>query len=194
MTSRVPLAGRLAQRPDAVLTSSVAIGPAETSFHLVAAAPEQEPIESVERTVAPPSSRHQPFTRTVPVPNFAVNLPAAVGTGQGGALGVTLGSIDNTLNLALRLSALESSGLVRIVSAPKVMVLDNKEARINQGTLIPFAQVSALGATPSEQERLRSSVLPTSWPAFSLPALASRPEATRERMLRVRPTLPRRTA
>jgi len=99
-----------------------------------------------------PTAGLSPFTRTVPVPNFAVNLPAAVGTGQGGALGVTLGSIDNTLNLALRLSALESSGLVRIVSAPKVMVLDNREARINQGTLIPFAQVSALGVQTTFQE------------------------------------------
>ena len=99
-----------------------------------------------------PTAGLSPFTRNVPTPNFAVNLPAAVGTGAGGALGVTLGSIDNTLNLGLRLSALESSGLVRIVSAPKVMVLDNREARINQGTLIPFAQVSALGVQTTFQE------------------------------------------
>ena len=99
-----------------------------------------------------PTAGLSPFTRTVSTPNFAVNLPAAVGTGAGGALGVTLGSIDNTLNLALRLSALESSGLVRIVSAPKVMVLNNREARINQGTLIPFAQVSALGVQTTFQE------------------------------------------
>jgi type IV pilus assembly protein PilQ len=99
-----------------------------------------------------PTAGLSPFTRNLSTPNFAVNLPAAVGTGAGGALGVTLGSIDNTLNLALRLSALESSGLVRIVSAPKVMVLDNKEARINQGTLIPFAQVSALGVQTTFQE------------------------------------------
>ena len=99
-----------------------------------------------------PTAGLSPFTRNIPTPNFAVNLPAAVGTGAGGALGVTLGSIDNTLNLGLRLSALESSGLVRIVSAPKIMVLDNKEARINQGTLIPFAQVSALGVQTTFQE------------------------------------------
>jgi type IV pilus assembly protein PilQ len=99
-----------------------------------------------------PTAGLSPFTRNIATPNFAVNLPAAVGTGAGGALGVTLGSIDNTLNLGLRLSALESSGLVRIVSAPKVMVLDNREARINQGTLIPFAQVSALGVQTTFQE------------------------------------------
>ena len=99
-----------------------------------------------------PTAGLSPFTRTVATPNFAVNLPAAVGTGAGGALGVTLGSIDNTLSLGIRLSAAESSGLVRIVSAPRVMVLDNREARINQGTLIPFAQVSALGVQTTFQE------------------------------------------
>ncbi|HEY8038281.1 MAG TPA: type IV pilus secretin PilQ [Polyangiaceae bacterium] len=99
-----------------------------------------------------PTAGLSPFQRNIPNPNFAVNLPAAVGTGSGGALGMTFGSIDNTLNLGIRLSAAESSGLVRIVSAPRVMVLDNREARINQGTLIPFAQVSALGVQTTFQE------------------------------------------
>ena len=46
-----------------------------------------------------PTAGLSPFTNTVPNPNFAVNLPATVGTGQGGALGLTLGSINNTFNL-----------------------------------------------------------------------------------------------
>ena len=99
-----------------------------------------------------PTAGLSPFTRNVPVPNFAVDLPAAVGTGAGGALGLSLGSIDNTVNLGLRLSALETTGMVRIVSSPRVMVLDNREARINQGTLIPYSQVSALGVQTTFQE------------------------------------------
>jgi type IV pilus assembly protein PilQ len=99
-----------------------------------------------------PTAGLSPFTRNIATPNFAVNLPAAVGTGAGGALGISLGSIDNTVNVGLRLSALETTGLVRIVSAPRVMVLDNREARINQGTLIPFSQVSALGVQTTFQE------------------------------------------
>lgn len=99
-----------------------------------------------------PTAGLSPILRNIPTPNFAVNLPAAVGTGSGGSLGMTFGSIDNTINLSLRLSAAESSGLVRIVSAPRIMVLDNREARINQGTLIPFAQVSALGVQTTFQE------------------------------------------
>jgi type IV pilus assembly protein PilQ len=77
--------------------------------------------------------------------DFAVNLPATVGTGEGGALGVTLGSIAGNFNLGFRLSALEDTGTVRIISAPKVTVLNNKEAYIKQGVSIPISVVSAAG-------------------------------------------------
>lgn len=99
-----------------------------------------------------PTAGLSPFSNAVANPNFAVNLPAAVGTGQGGALGLAFGSIDNNFNLNLRLSAAETSGLVRIVSSPRVLTLNNKEARINQGTLIPFSQVSAMGVQTTFQE------------------------------------------
>ncbi len=93
-----------------------------------------------------------PFQQNVPQPNFAVNLPAATGTGQGGALGIALGSIDNNFNIGIRLSAAEASGLLRIVSSPRILTLDNRDARISQGTLIPFAQVSAQGVQTTFQE------------------------------------------
>jgi type IV pilus assembly protein PilQ len=93
-----------------------------------------------------------PFAQNVPQPNFAVNLPAATGTGQGGAIGFSLGSIDNNLNIGLRLSAAEASGLLRIVSSPRVLTLDNRDARISQGTLIPFSQISAQGVQTTFQE------------------------------------------
>ena len=93
-----------------------------------------------------------PFQANVAQPNFAVNLPAATGTGQGGAIGFSLGSIDNNLNIGIRLSAAEASGLVRIVSSPRILTLDNREARINQGTLIPFSQISAQGVQTTFQE------------------------------------------
>jgi type IV pilus assembly protein PilQ len=99
-----------------------------------------------------PTAGLSPFTRTVANPNFAVNLPAAVGTGAGGALGLSFGSIDNTINLAVRLSAAESSGLLRILSSPRILTLDNREAKISQGTLIPFSQVSAAGVQTTFQE------------------------------------------
>ncbi|HSQ67782.1 MAG TPA: type IV pilus secretin PilQ [Polyangiaceae bacterium] len=99
-----------------------------------------------------PTAGLSPFQRQIANPNFAVNLPAAVGTGQGGALGFSLGSVDNNININVRLSAAESSGMVRIVSSPRVLTLDNREARIAQGTLIPFSQVSAQGVQTTFQE------------------------------------------
>lgn len=78
-------------------------------------------------------------------PNFAVNLPVAVGAGSGGALGFVFGSAGGAFTLNLRLSALETQGSVKTISAPKVTTLDNDTARISQGVSIPYSQVSAAG-------------------------------------------------
>ena len=99
-----------------------------------------------------PTGGLSPFNNRVANPNFAVNLPAIVGTGQGGAIGLTFGSINNTVNLAVRLSAAEASGMIRIISSPRILTLDNREARISQGTLIPFSQISAQGVQTTFQE------------------------------------------
>ncbi|MCW5809205.1 MAG: type IV pilus secretin PilQ, partial [Deltaproteobacteria bacterium] len=77
--------------------------------------------------------------------NFAINLPAATGSGEGGAFGLQLGSVGGNLAINLRLSALEDSGTVRIISAPKVTVLNNKKASIKQGVSIPISVISAAG-------------------------------------------------
>lgn len=108
-----------------------------------------------------PTAGLSPLINTIPNPNFAVNLPAAVGTGSGGALGLTFGSINNVLNLNLRLSAAESSGMVRIISSPRILTLDNRVAKISQGTMIPFSQISAAGVNTIFQEaRLALEVKP----------------------------------
>lgn len=99
-----------------------------------------------------PTGGLSPFRTNVPNPNFAVNLPAIVGTDQGGAIGLTFGSINNTVNLAVRLSAAEASGMLRIISSPRILTLDNREARIAQGTLLPFSQISAQGVQTIFQE------------------------------------------
>ncbi len=99
-----------------------------------------------------PTDGLDPNRNAVESPNFAVNLPAAVGGGTGGALGMTFGSVNNLFNLNVRLSAAESNGTVRIISSPRVLTLDNREARISTGTLIPFSQVSAQGVQTVFQE------------------------------------------
>lgn len=78
-------------------------------------------------------------------PNYAVDLPAPVGGGAGGAIGFSFGSISGNLNTNLRLSAAEDMGEVRIISAPKIVTLDNSQAQIEQGVQIPVSQVSAAG-------------------------------------------------
>ena len=46
---------------------------------------------------------------------------------------ITLGSITNNANLNFRLSALEEEGTLKILSSPKILTLDNREAHIEQG-------------------------------------------------------------
>ena len=76
-------------------------------------------------------------------PGFAVNLPASSSVG---GIGFTFGRFtDNPLALDLRLSAGESQGMTKVVSTPKVTVLDNQEAKIQQGESIPFSTLSNAG-------------------------------------------------
>jgi type IV pilus assembly protein PilQ len=102
-----------------------------------------------------------PTSGTALNPNYAVNLPAAVGQGSGGALGFIFGSAGGALNLNLRLSALETEGVVKTISAPKVATLDNIAAKISQGVSIPFSQTSAAGVnTTFVEARLSLEVTP----------------------------------
>ncbi|MCK5689460.1 type IV pilus secretin PilQ, partial [Myxococcota bacterium] len=77
---------------------------------------------------------------------FAVNLPAAVGSGAGGALGFIFGSAGGNQLLSLRLSALEERGKGKIISSPRITTLDNRTAKISQGIDIPITVTSAAGA------------------------------------------------
>jgi type IV pilus assembly protein PilQ len=58
---------------------------------------------------------------------------------------MSFGSLTGNLNTNLRLSAAEDTGEVRIISAPKIVTLDNIAAQIQQGVQIPISQVSAQG-------------------------------------------------
>jgi type IV pilus assembly protein PilQ len=99
-----------------------------------------------------PTAGLSPFANSVPTPNYVVNFPAPAGTGQGGAIGLSLGSLAGNFNLAVRLSAFETTGHVRIISAPRILTLDNHGATISQGTSIPYSQVSAQGVQTAFQE------------------------------------------
>ncbi|MGD2062065.1 MAG: type IV pilus secretin PilQ [Nitrospirota bacterium] len=84
--------------------------------------------------------------------NFAVNLPAGDFTGKvpTGGIGLSLGSLTNSLFLDLRLSALEESGEAKVIASPRVTTLDNQEAIIKQGDEIPYQSTSANEGTKTE--------------------------------------------
>jgi type IV pilus assembly protein PilQ len=86
-----------------------------------------------------------PTIGTAASPQYAVNLPAAIGQGSGGGIGLVFGSAGGAFNLNLRLSALENSGVVKTISSPQVATIDNKEATIGQGISIPYSQSSLQG-------------------------------------------------
>lgn len=78
--------------------------------------------------------------------SYAVDLPATGTAGTLGALGFVLGRAgSNPLILDLRLSAGESEGRLRTISRPRIITMDNKEAKIQQGESIPFSTTSASG-------------------------------------------------
>jgi type IV pilus assembly protein PilQ len=131
-----------------------------------------------------PTQGLSPFTGAVPTPNFAVNLPATTATGTGGALGLTLGSLGGTVHVAVRLSAAEASGVVRIISSPRILTLDNHEAHIAQGTLIPYSQISAQGVQTAFQEaklelRVRPNVTSDGSVAMHVKVTRDEPDFTR---------------
>jgi len=86
------------------------------------------------------------------VSRFEVNLPKT--SLEGGTL--IFGTVVSNLTLDLQLSALEDSGEGKILSQPKILVLDNQEATITSGTeiLVPsIVNATAFaGALPEQAE------------------------------------------
>jgi type IV pilus assembly protein PilQ len=81
--------------------------------------------------------------------DFAVNLPTTL---TGGAIGLSLGSVGGNFNINLRLTAMEQQGTVRIISAPKVTVLNNVAAHMGQGIRVPVQTTSAQGTQTEYKE------------------------------------------
>lgn len=82
---------------------------------------------------------------------YAVNLPASVGPGSGGVLGLSFGKVSSGSSLDLQLSAMQSTGNGKILSSPKVVTVNNKEARIASGVDIPVRVVTTTTAGSTAQ-------------------------------------------
>ena len=61
---------------------------------------------------------------------------------RNGFLNLSLGNVLNSFNLDIALQAAENEGLIRILSAPKVAVLNNEEAEIQSGLQIPIQTIT----------------------------------------------------
>jgi type IV pilus assembly protein PilQ len=77
-----------------------------------------------------------------------VNLPAVGLNGfNPGSFALTLFNSSLTRLVNLELTALESDGLGKVISSPRVVTADKVKATIEQGTEIPYQQATSSGAT-----------------------------------------------
>jgi type IV pilus assembly protein PilQ len=82
----------------------------------------------------------------VPIPpaasRYNVNLPVASPAGS-----VALAILGNDYLVDLELTALQAEGDGRVISTPRIVATNQREARILQGTEIPYQESSSSGAT-----------------------------------------------
>ncbi len=82
------------------------------------------------------------FPNSVAVSPFALNFPVEAGFINSTA-NIKLGSVNNIVDLDLSLALGEQQGHSKLISAPKVTVLDNSSATISAGSKIPFLTQTA---------------------------------------------------
>ena len=67
---------------------------------------------------------------------FIADFPSSAAPGAGSALDLSLGSLDGSQSLNLRLSALERAGKARVISRPRVVTLNNRVADIRSRRVV----------------------------------------------------------
>lgn len=93
------------------------------------------------------NSSGQPFPVTIPALNdrYNVNLPVANPAGK-----LALALLDDDYLVDLELSALQAEGRGEVVSSPRVITANQKEASIRQGVEIPYQESASSGATTTQ--------------------------------------------
>lgn len=66
-----------------------------------------------------------------------------------GGVAATFGGANTALKVELQ--AMQQESLIKIVSNPKLFIIDNEQATIADGTEVPFNTVAQLGSTPTTQ-------------------------------------------
>jgi type IV pilus assembly protein PilQ len=72
--------------------------------------------------------------------NVAMNFPS-----EGGVSSISFGFVSSNAVLQAQLNAVETNKQGKVISAPKIVTLDNKKARIKQGVEFPFLERDASG-------------------------------------------------
>ena len=57
----------------------------------------------------------------------------------------------NSFDLRVELQAMQTENLIKIVSNPKIFIVDNEEALIEDGTEVPYNTVAQAGSTPTTE-------------------------------------------
>ncbi len=93
------------------------------------------------------NSTGQPFPVTVPAQadRYQVNLPVANPAGR-----LALALLDDDFLVDLELSALQAEGRAEVVSSPRVITANQKQASIRQGVEIPYQEAASSGATTTQ--------------------------------------------
>ena len=111
---------------------------------------------ALRRSAARPA-RHCPCRSRPLASRYNVNLPVANPAGS-----IALAILGNDYLVDLELSALQAEGDGRVVSTPRIVATNQREARILQGTEIPYQESSSSGATttPFKEAVLSLTVVP----------------------------------
>lgn len=90
-------------------------------------------------------------------PNIGINLPSYSSTGGTLALSLFSSSLSRILNLEI--AALESDGIGKIISSPRVITANNVKAKIEDGTEIPYVTTTSTGGVTTQTVSFKSAKL-----------------------------------
>jgi len=107
-----------------------------------------------------PTAGSRPSPRTVPTPNFAVNLPGRRQRyGQGGALGLSRSEFDCTTTSTSAFASRQQRSAVSCASSlsPRILTLDNREARTTKARSFRSRRSARKAVRPRSKKRSSSS-------------------------------------
>ena len=81
---------------------------------------------------------------------LGVNLPSFTNRTAGGAIGLSLFNASVSRILNLELAALESDGIGKIISSPRVITANNVKAKIEDGTEVPYVTTQTSGGAVTQ--------------------------------------------